>query len=219
MDSTAQQDYLTTTPAWPSPVPRESGVEPSIETVALSERLAELQQRSRKELRRLFHELPVPSLDEIEGEYRAVLLDQGHWFANLLTRAFVNRGGYWIGKAFQPASETGGYGYNIFRTRRGVRRAFRMHTYLTATNAAPEERFTIEYGETNTGTVGTIHDEVRRVTSGLYLGLGSVHLFGGRMFKRPRKVLFALAGPVADFRQEASEQDVFDADEVFPTIA
>ena len=218
MDSTAQHDLLTSTHAWQLPARREPSVRRPVKPDSLVEPLADLLHRSRKELKQIFRELPIPSLNEIEGEYRAVLLDQGHWFANMLTRLLVNRGGYWVGKAFQPASETGGYGYNIFHTRKGVRRSFRMHTYLQKSEAASSNRFTIEYGETNTGTVGTIHDEVRRVVPGLYLGLGSVHLFGGRIFKRPRKVVFALAGPVAEFQQAASEIDVFDNGEAFPEL-
>ncbi len=221
MESTAQHDTELIVRAKSLPDAAHSALETQVEpgeALSLAEPIAELRRLSRKELKRYFERLPVPSIDEIEGEYRALLLNQGHWFANVLTRLLVNRGGHWVGKAFQPASETGGYGYNIFRTRSGVRRSFRMHTYLREREAAPGYRYTIEYGETNSGTVGTIFDEVRRVVPGLYLGLGSVHLFGGRIFKRPRKVLFALAGPVTEFRQDASEKDVFDEGEQFPEL-
>lgn len=181
--------------------------------------IADLKQRSRKELKKLFWSLPVPSVSEIHGEYAGILLNQGNRVTSALTRFFVNKEGFWLGKAFEPMSDSKGRGYNIFRTRKGIRRSLRMHTHHREieTEIDPEKdsethRLTIEYGEVNDGLVGSIVDELRRVAPGLFLGIGEV-AFGGRVLPRiSRKVMFAMVGPVGEFREEAADKDV-----VFPT--
>ncbi|MEQ9407878.1 MAG: hypothetical protein RIK87_09120 [Fuerstiella sp.] len=179
--------------------------------------LANLKSLSRKELKRLFLDLPTPGIEEINGEYQGILLNQGNTAITAVTRFFVNKEGVWLGKAFQPMSETSGRGYNLFQTRSGIRRSLRMQLVLSDDN--DQKRLTIEYSSLNEGLVGSISDELRRVAPGLFLGIGIVPL-GGRLFPTlSRKVTFALVGPTGDFRVEAAESDVFVQHDKFDSIA
>ena len=184
----------------------------------ISQLITDLKQRSRKQLKCLFRSLPHPSIEEFDGEYEGILLNQGSWLTSRMTRFFVNKEGFWLGKAFQPMSPDLGRGYNIFRTRRGVRRSLRMHLRLRDSDSG-ENRVLIEYAGINDGLVGTITDELRRLAPGLFLGIGTVPL-GGRFFPQLyRKVMFAMVGPVAKFREDAAEADIMSPDEQFTGVA
>lgn len=166
---------------------------------------------TRKELKHLFNSLPVPEINEFHGEFEGILLSQGNALTNRVTAFFINKEGAWLGKAFKPLNSDVGNGYNIFRTRNGVRRTLRMH--LRRRESAHGERVAIEYSELNDGIVGGIYDDLKRVTPGLFLGIGTVPL-GGRLLPRlKRRVMFALSGPTGEFLDDAEHQDLFIADD------
>lgn len=182
-----------------------------------SDWLTRLKGSRRKQLKKLYHELPVPTVAEFEGEFKGVLLDQGNAAATAVTRFFVNKEGVWLGKAFRPKNESMGEGYNLFRTRYGIKRCLRMQIRLRETNDGPQ--LTIEYHATNGGLIGRITDDLRRVTPGLFLGMGFVPL-GGRFFPRlTSRVMFAMIGPVAELNAEALERDVLTENDSFPQAA
>lgn len=182
-----------------------------------NEWLSKLQTSRRKELKQIHRALPVPAVHELDGEFQGLLLDQGNVFATKLTAFFINKGGTWLGKAFQPLSEEMGQGYNVFRTRRGINRCLRMQVHLRDTDEGP--RLMIEYHERNEGLIGRISDDVRRAAPGLFLGIGFVPL-GGRLFPSLQgRVMFAMVGPTAPFQTAAADRDLFTEDDTFTGIA
>ena len=156
--------------------------------------LDDLCRMPRKQLKFLFCDLEPPSMEEMNGEYHAVLLDQGAAAAQILVRFLANLRGIWVGKAFSPISEHEGRGYNSFRTRRGVQRRMRMRTAIRPSALHDGNSYTLDYRGLNWGLIGTMVDEVRRVSPGLYLGFGGVPIRSN--------MYFALSGPVSEFRHE-----------------
>jgi hypothetical protein len=86
----------------------------------------------RSQLLALFRELPAPSLEEMDGEYRATVGDQGWWLANVFAPSVVNSLGLgrWLGKAFTPLNATEGHAYNLFYTRKGPVPHWHMRTCI-----------------------------------------------------------------------------------------
>ena len=90
------------------------------------------------ELRRLpyaaimevFHGLPAPPVAEMDGEYRAEVLDQGAPRFLWLVLLVVHLKGRWLAKAFTPERPDGGRGYNDFVIGERVVRGTRMRTSL-----------------------------------------------------------------------------------------
>ena len=189
-----------------------SGSETNAADRSHTELISELKSLSRKEIKQLFRTLPVPDVSEFHGEFQGILLNQGNALTTATTRFFVNKEGYWLGKAFEPVTEDMGRGYNIFRTRHGIRRCLRMHIRLREAEDG-QKRLAIEYDALNDGLVGRIYDDMRRLAPGVFLGIGTVPLGGALFPKLRRKVTFCMAGPVAEFRTDAAEHDVLDADE------
>ena len=164
--------------------------------ILLSQTLAldDLREMPRKELKELFSVLEAPSIDEMNGEYRSELMDQGGRLADILVRFFFNVSGKWLGKAFQPTNEHEGHGYNSFQTRRGVQRTKRMQTTISPSGFHDGDSYTIRYDGLHRGFLGKLVGEVRRVRPGLYLG------FGGMPIRN--NIYFTLSGPVSEFQRE-----------------
>ncbi len=144
----------------------------------------------------LFRRLPPPALTELDGEFRASLLDQGSLAAELVAHAMVNLPGRWLGKAFAPRWPDGGHGYNSFRTVLGVRRALRMRTWIGASALDDGSSFHLDYSPFNRGPIATMRDELRRVGEGRYLGIGRL---GYSERQRRHLFPFLLEGPIAPF--------------------
>jgi len=154
----------------------------------------------------LYHRLPAPSFDEMHGEFAATLLDQGSARGYLLSAFAVNMKGRWLCKAFEPSGPNEGHGYNSFMTPRGVRRAARMRTRLGPSKLAGDanEAFHLEYADFNSlrqsglggALLHTMFDEVRKVSEGLYLGIGRA---GFTAAMRNELHPFILEGPIAPF--------------------
>lgn len=146
---------------------------------------------------RLFGELPAPRLDELDGEYRAELLDQGGALRLWVALWFVHQRGLWLAKAFTPTSSTDGRGYNLFLVGSSLRRGTRMRTALRPSAYDGRLAYQLDYSAFQGGLLGTMRDEVRKVADGLYLGLGAVGYT--RYMRRPSP--FVLEGPVAPFAE------------------
>jgi hypothetical protein len=160
----------------------------------------------RDEVVDLYHRLSAPPFSEMDGEFAASLLDQGSGPGYLLAAFAVNMKGRWLCKAFEPSGANQGHGYNSFMTPRGVRRAAKMRTRLGPSKLRGDanEAFHLEYADFNSirqGGLGgallrTMFDEVRKISAGLYLGIGRAG-FTARM--RNELHPFILEGPVAPF--------------------
>ncbi|MBP2328058.1 hypothetical protein JOF56_008443 [Kibdelosporangium banguiense] len=127
------------------------------------------------ELVRMWTTLPAPAEDELDGEYAGFL--PIHGLPDDAVRALVqamyqerSRNGYWIGKAYSA-----GAGYNVFRTATGdgyeFPRAGRFTTRIGASLVDGRPALLMDYTVFNNqpGRAGLI-DEIRRLSTGLYLG-------------------------------------------------
>jgi len=156
---------------------------------------AELLRLSYAESIRLFRTLPAPDLGEMDGEYRAELLDQGRPAYLWIALWFVHRRGRWLAKAFTPTGAEEGRGYNVFVVGEGIRRGTRMRTSVVQSCYDGRPSYQLDYSAYQGGMLGTMRDEVRKIADGVYLGLGAVgHT---RLMRRPSP--FLLEGPVAPF--------------------
>ena len=154
----------------------------------------------------LYHRLEAPPFEEMHGEFAASLLDQGSARGYLLSAFTVHMKGRWLCKAFEPTGVNEGHGYNSYMTPRGVRRATRMRTRVGPSKLAGDAKdaFHLEYADLNDfkrgglggALVHTMFDEVRKVSTGLYLGIGRVG-FTEKTRNDPHP--FILEGPVAPF--------------------
>jgi len=160
----------------------------------------------RDELVDLYHRLDAPPFEEMHGEFAATLLDQGSARGYLISAFTVHMKGRWLGKAFEPTGPNEGHGYNSYMTPGGVRRATRMLTRVGPSKLADDTKdaFHLEYADLNDfkrgglggALVHTMFDEVRKVSKGLYLGIGRA---GFVEKQRNNLHPFTLQGPVAAF--------------------
>lgn len=158
---------------------------------------ASLAALSHTEFLALFARLPAPGLAELDGEYDAILADQGSALMTWLGRRAIDLRGRWLGKAFAPLDEVQGQGYNRFQQGSQLRRKYRMSTCITASQQDGAPCLQLDYRPFKSlfGRLAMV-DELRRVRSGLYIGLGSYSL-GKRHRSGP--LPFILSGPVASF--------------------
>lgn len=141
---------------------------------------------------RLFGTLPAPSVEEMDGEYRAEMLDQGSRLWTLASLLVVNVPGRWIAKAFAPTEGDEGAGYNAFVRGEQIVRDVRMRTYVGPSTYDGRAAYHLDYSAYNRGPVGTMHDEIRKLSGDLYLGIAE---FGWSPIRR--RTAFLLQGPVA----------------------
>jgi len=115
----------------------------------------------------------------------------------MLALLFVNLPGRWLGKAFQPLSATEGKGYNFFQTGTKIRRILPMGTYLGPSGITAGPSYHVDYSRFHRGFIaGSGRDEIRKITKGLYLGMGRLtysRAAGQRLYP------FLLEGPTAPF--------------------
>ena len=155
----------------------------------------ELLRLSYADARSLFRSLPAPSVEEMNGEYRAELLDQGPPVFLWIALWVVHLKGRWLAKAFTPEGPKGGRGYNVFVIGNRVVRGTRMRTHVGPSRYDSQPSYHLDYSAYKGGLLGTMRDEVRKVADGLYLGLGAVGYT--RLMRRPSP--FLLEGTVAPF--------------------
>ena len=159
----------------------------------------ELCRKRRKDLIALFRELDAPTVAEMNGEFRASLLDQGRWLHNFLTIVAFNMPGVWISKSFLPTSDDVGEGYNSFRIGGDIRRIYPMKTYVGPSRLDGRPSYHLDYGPVNKRNVPSVSNlagEVRRLGETTFLGVGTTD-FGIKRFRRGQP--FMLEGPVADY--------------------
>ncbi|MDP2228774.1 MAG: hypothetical protein Q8J78_14990 [Moraxellaceae bacterium] len=166
-------------------------------TTAIS--AADLRTLSTDELRRLFADLPAPTLAEMDGEYAARLLAQPGWLAGRVGRAVLEgRLHHWLCKAFRPVDADGGRGYNTFLQGGQIVQRYPMLTLIAPSRFDGRPAYQLVYRGFHSAC-GSVHmvDEVRRVAPGLYLGMGT-YGFSDAMRRTPYP--FVLEGPVAPYR-------------------
>lgn len=144
----------------------------------------------------VFHSLPAATVEEMNGEYRAELLDQGPPALLWLAMWVVHLKGRWLAKAFTPEGPDGGRGYNVFIIGDRVVRGTRMRTSVGPSRHDSKPSLHLDYSAYMKGPLGTMRDEIRRVADGLYLGVGTAGYT--RWMRRPFP--FLLEGPVAPFQ-------------------
>ncbi|MFW2390412.1 MAG: hypothetical protein ACN4G0_18900 [Polyangiales bacterium] len=186
-----------------------SNISPPIDTSPSAQRELEaldLHMMTRDEIVAVYRQLAAPTFEEMHGEFAARLLDQGDARGYLLSAFAVNAKGRWLCKAFEPSGPAHGHGYNSFMTPSGVKRSARMRTRLAPSKLPgdPGDAFHLEYADFNslrTGGPGgallhTMFDEVRKIRTGLYLGIGRTGFT-----EKARSALhpFTLEGPVSRF--------------------
>ncbi len=169
---------------------------PNPRTVARPATAYELLQLSYGASLELFHTLPAPTAEEMNGEYRAEVLDLGRPVYLWLASVAVHLKGRWLAKAFTPEGPAGGRGYNVFVIGERVVRGTRMRTSIGPSRHDGQPSFHLDYSADNSGPLGTMRDEIRRLTDGLYLGLGIAGY--ADWMRRPNP--FLLEGPAAPFR-------------------
>lgn len=163
----------------------------------------DVEKLSRREKMQLYVAAEAPDFSALNGEYEARLLSGGVLgkSTELFTHHVFPTGGItlhtkWVGKAFKPESETEGTGYNIFAEKKGSQektlRIRKIRTYLGPSTIAKDGKnsFHIDYRPYSSGTVRSMHDELRKINEVLYLGMGYMALGGGSANPGP----FALVG-------------------------
>jgi hypothetical protein len=135
----------------------------------------DLREASTFELLSLFRDLPLPSIEEMSGDYDATLLQQPNLAADI--NGFFAVGlpfSPWLSKGFRPVNETEGRGYNSFRQLGKVVQRYPMRTLIAPSRYDGRDSYTLIY-KAYRSTCGLINmvDEVRRVDDGLYLAIGT----------------------------------------------
>ena len=155
------------------------------------------------ELLDLFKTLSAPALTDLDGEYTATLLNQPVPLMRQVSWLGTHNPvlGNWTAKAFnggRGGDGLTGQGYNNFRTGDDDLQRYPMLTTIAPSRYDGEPAFQLVYRAFNSlcGAVNMV-DEVRTVSPGLYLGIGTYGFTRGqRMVPQP----FELAGPVAEYR-------------------
>lgn len=162
--------------------------------------LDQLRKLDRQEVKELFiHQSHTPDIEEMNGEYAAELLNQGHPVANWVIGKFFSAAGDWRGKAFQSTSPEGGIGYNYFMHRGEKVKRLPMLTYFDETPFAGGPSLILDYYSTSRGMVRLMRDHVRRWKEGVYLGIATVGASSRRPEGYGRKIPFVMIGPTHPF--------------------
>jgi hypothetical protein len=162
---------------------------------------------SAQELLALFRTLEAPEFEEMDGEFAALLLSQPTRAAALFLRVYNPLyPGHWLAKAFRPASDGRGRGYNLFRHLGRVVQRYPMATLMAPSRYDGRPAFQLVYRAFHS-YCGFIHmvDEVRRLEAGQYLGVGTL---GFTDAQRRIACPFLLTGPVAPYRGDIGEERV-----------
>ena len=165
----------------------------------MSNDLFDLMKMRRKALLSVFRELDAPEVLEMDGEFRATLLDQGAWVHNFITIVAFNMPGIWISKSFYPLSETDGRGYNSFRVGANIKKTYPMRTYVGPSRLDGKPSYHLDYGTLNKSNVASftkLAGEVRKYDDAVYLGIGTAD-FGFSRLRREQP--FVLEGSPGDF--------------------
>jgi len=148
----------------------------------------------------LFFTLRAPPFREMDGEYEAGLLDHGGALANAISRfstSSVLLNGQWLCKAFTPEEKKQGHGYNSFRKFGKTLRKYRMKTSIAKSRYDGKPVFQLYYPEYRHSLARmNMVDEVRKISDGLYLGVGT---WGFTERRRMVPLPFTHSGPIGPF--------------------
>ena len=156
---------------------------------------------STQQLLQLFKTLEAPTVKEMQGEYKACLLAQPSWLADVIGKITLNNPFQsWLCKAFRPVDEETGRGYNTFLQRGRIVQQYAMATMIAPSRYDGRPAYQLVYRHFHS-TCGSIHmvDEVRRVAPDLYLGIGT---YGFTDAQRLIPYPFLLKGPQAPYRDD-----------------
>jgi len=147
----------------------------------------------------LWRSLPAPDFYEMNGEYSGYCPDGGNQEIRKGMAAFMFTEslnlGYWMGKAVKPISADKGEGYNVYRQTGGWERRFlRFGTAMAKSVLDGKLSYTMYYGHFKNGAgKNDLTDELRKITKGLYLGVGHTKTPEGH---RGQPGPFVFVGPV-----------------------
>jgi hypothetical protein len=157
----------------------------------------DIEKLNKADLFQLFYAAPAPQYKEVNGEYSAKTLPVGvlAMSADFYTHNFFGPG-RWAGKAFFPFEKDKGWGYNIFSSKNKdgkevLSRVRKMNTYIGKSLIDGKDSFHLDYSPYNSGTVHSMHDELRKINDNIFLGMGYMGLGGGSINPTP----FLVIGP------------------------
>jgi hypothetical protein len=161
----------------------------------------DLKALKQQQLMELYKTLPCPTMEEMTGEFKGDLLDQGPYrlvkvfFGYFALRApFAN--GAWQGKGFAMTSDTEGKGYNHYKRFGKDRHILPMKTKITKSVFDGKDNFELDYtaytAYKSQASLINMIDEVRKVNDDLYLGMGT---WGYLRRQRMIPWFFSLSGP------------------------
>ena len=161
---------------------------------------------TRDEVIEMWKAAPAVEMAELCGEYKGLIPNAGNEEAQKATaKVMYNEDsptGYWLGKAFSPLSHTKGDGYNRYRRPDGtIHRFMRFATEMGDSLIDGKPSLIMHYGAYQLqllpkGQENKLMDEIRKLTDGFYLGVGTVQLPDG---KRSEPGHFVLMGPVGQW--------------------
>jgi hypothetical protein len=158
-----------------------------------------------EELLALFMTLEAPGLDEMNGEYAAVLLDLPVRPARVTATPYNPLfPGHWLTKAFRPVSDQRGRGYNSFRYFGRVVQRFPMTTLIAPSRYDGRPAYQLVYRAFRS-YCGFLHmvDEVRRLDERNYLCIGTL---GFTQAARRIACPFLLTGPIAPYYRDTGTE-------------
>jgi hypothetical protein len=173
-------------------------IEEIIGVPAKDARLSDIKYLDKSQLMQIFFAADAPPIEEMFGEYRGKVVRVGilalpfEYYSRYLFGP-----GVWSGKAFYPNRRGDGEGYNLFTTRgkdgqTTVYRTRRVKTYITVSNIDKNKNsLHIDYKPFNSGLIGTVHGEIRKINNHIYLGMVYSSVAGGSLNPIP----FVLQGP------------------------
>ena len=153
-----------------------------------------MQKLSKSDILQLFLASEAPNLAEMNGEFKAELINAGvlGFFAAWYSHNVMGPG-YWLGKAFQSETTTKGHGYNLFKgdEAKPLLRTMRMDTLIAQSEYDEKPSMFLVYAKYNDDLNHSMVDEIRRINGRLYLGMGGLAWSGGSLNPAP----FLLIGP------------------------
>lgn len=148
--------------------------------------IAKFKKYSFDDLQKLFKEGKAPSFDEIEGDtagsFLALNPKAGWWRKAALAITFANPLARWKGKRFVTPfnEEKKGKGINLFQNRLLPQR-FRIDTSIEKSLFDQNPCLVVTYPHFPSSLFG-LHDELRRIDDGIFLGQGHHKLPWGKKY-------------------------------------
>ena len=156
-----------------------------------------LRSLGRVELKHLYWNLSTPSIEDIAGEYDAVMLCQGKPLAQALVLGLFNSRGRWMGKAFRPdppprIHPPTGRGYNVFGTSDNRFAKLPIRTEINHSQIIPGMAYILRYDQHRYDPIRWLVGELRVLTQQVVLGFGTYGPRGDRWTPYRRVIPFAL---------------------------